>query len=430
MSSEMRGYTLGQRYRFDELLGQSAISRTYRITDLVENQARVAKVLWQDVADLARIERFKGQVERLARLDHPHIARFYDLIELDGHVFILTDYIAGHTLNDVLTSHKAPLKAQATLTYLTPLAAALHYAHSKNVLHLNLKPTNMLIDAEETLFVTDFFFAYLLADAEHRPVTFYCAPELVQGQPVTVTADVYALGVMMYQLFTWRLPFQGDDPEANGSSIAERIAYEHIHLQPKPPRLLTDTISSPVEEIILRCLDKDPARRYSSVQAWHEAFTEAVGAPPLSLESPTPAGPLVTTGTGLKLPEWSQLIEPAPEADPDRTLQHHEAVPDSAQASTMPHLESDARTTMPSVQAPAPPTISSMDRYAPPQSQPPIPSAFSPPPPPSAVPAPPAYIPPPPAGGGTTSPLLLAAIIIGTVLALAVACIAGAYLMS
>ncbi len=340
MTHKLLGQTLDNRYRFEHHLGESGTTHTFRITDLHHDTPCVAKVLKHPPDHPTRLQR---EVARLVRLEHPHIARCLGMIELGGHTILLRHHIAGESLLDKVTP---PLPTTAALTFITPLAAALYFAHHSNILHLNLKPSNILLDETyKTLVVTDFYLPHLLHTPPNSP---YTPPEQRAKQSLGVTADIYALGALLRWLLS------GETPNT--------------------PQAISHDMPLAVQDIITRSLHTDPTQRYQSVQNFHDALVEAVGAPPIHLDTLTHATEEINAPTEMKLPEWSQFMGPvpSPEAQTDApanklaappTIPHQLAV-DPGQVETDPHLEdSHQKPTMPSIQTP-PPTIPAQDHVA------------------------------------------------------------------
>jgi serine/threonine protein kinase len=319
-SADLLGQTLAGRYRFEALVGEGTFARVFRVFDEHRRATLAAKVLRSDIAhEPAFLARFRREARVLERLQHPHIVRYYDIVESGDTVFILTDHISGRTLQSELRRIGRPLMADEVLAYLTPLAAALHFAHQEGIIHRDLKPANILLDDNDKLYVTDFGIARILSDTSTLTVDttvgtpHYMSPEQIMAGEVTVSTDVYALGIMLYQMLTGRLPFTGDSADAAGTTTAMRIVYEHLHIRPASPRRLNPALSSAVEAIILRCLEKDPAQRYQSVSAVNDALAVALGAPAGALDEAAerqagrrepdlaaalPAGERVPTGVG------------------------------------------------------------------------------------------------------------------------------------
>lgn len=369
MTDELIGKTLSGRYRFETLLGSGTFADVYRITDLHRRATLAAKVLRADIArDSRLLERFQREATVLARLQHPNIVRYYDIVEAEDYRFILMDYIPGHTLNDILQATEQPLRPSKTLDILTPLASALHFAHNEGIIHRDLKPANILLHENGTLYVTDFGIARLLNVTSELTMgaalgtPLYMAPEQITGDPVTVATDIYALGVLLYRMYTGRVPFRGDSPSATGPSIAERITYEHMHSTPPPPTAINPQLDLAVQEIVLRCLQKDPARRYRSISTVYDALAEAIGAPPIDIDDASITGEyraVVDTTSDdpnappqVKLPEWSQFMPPVEhagaaateddESDQAETLPNRIEHP-VPQPETEPHLEDQLR---------------------------------------------------------------------------------------
>lgn len=349
MTGNLLGQTLANRYRFDRLVGQGTFAHVYQIYDLNRRAVLAAKVLRSDIAhDPTLVERFRREARALERLQHPHIVRYYDILDIDALIFILMDYIPGETLQTALYKRTAPIPVRSSLAILNPLAAALYYAHSENIIHRDLKPGNILLHENGTLYVSDFGIARFLSDVSTLTLgatigtPLYMSPEQITGQPVTSASDLYSLGVILYQMYTGDVPFIGESPDAEGSTAGERVAYEHVHIDPKPPTEVNPALDPAVEEVILRCLNKEPDRRFSSVAVLYDALTEAIGAPPTPLESEVnPALP-----PNINLPEWSQVLDPVPSDSaldyaPPRDEEDTDDLPDipAELPPTRPHLE-------------------------------------------------------------------------------------------
>lgn len=353
MTSELLGKTLGDRYQFEELIGSGTFAEVYRITDTHRRAQLAAKVLRSDIArDAALLERFQREAGVLSRLQHPNIVRYYDIVEVDHYRFIVMDFIPGHTLDDELKSSTVPIRPQASLAYLMPLVSALHFAHNESIIHRDLKPANILLHDNGTVFVTDFGIARLLNLTSELTLgstlgtPLYMAPEQITGNPITPATDIYALGVILFRMYTGRHPFRGDSNGTPQSSTATRITYEHVHVPPPPPATINPQLDLSVEEIILCCLDKDPAQRFQSISAMYDALAEAIGAPPITIQfakdSPTPPHTDAdATPPDVKLPEWSQFMPPVEDAGAPVILTGDEASgDDEAQTFARPALES------------------------------------------------------------------------------------------
>ena len=312
-TGQLLGQTLGNRYRFDALIGEGSFARVFKVFDLDRQVHLAAKVLRSDIADEpAFLARFKREAAVLERLQHPNIVRYYDIIESDPHVFILTDFIEGRTLQRMLRDQSAPITPYDSLQYLRPLAAALHFAHREGVVHRDLKPANILIDGSENTYVTDFGIARILTDTSTLTVDttvgtpHYMSPEQILTGEITAATDIYAFGIMLYQMYTGALPFTGESDSSTGTTSAMRIVYEHLHTAPTRPTELNPRLSVAVEGVILRCLEKDPAQRFGSINEMYEALTDAIGTPSVSLDAAavaavadvTPVAERVPTGVG------------------------------------------------------------------------------------------------------------------------------------
>ncbi len=323
--TDLTGQTIAERYRFDICLGEGTFAKVYRVHDTRRNVDLAAKVLRVDNAqEPTFLERFRREGEVLARLQHPNIVRYYDLVESDETVFILMDYVPGETLQARLYKAGRPLNTREVFELLKPLTSALHFAHGEGVIHRDLKPGNIMVHENGNLLVTDFGIARLLDDAtlsgtssQALGTPLYMSPEQITSGDITPTADVYSLGVLIYQMLTGSVPFSGSHPAAQGSTKSERITYEHLHLPPTPLHAIEPNIPEAVDDVVIRCLAKNPTHRISNVLDVYDMIAEAIGADPSDL-TPLPQSIDESPPEALSLPEVSQFVRQA--APPDSAI--------------------------------------------------------------------------------------------------------------
>ena len=242
------------------------MATVYLGQDLVLDRTVALKVLSGDMSrDQGFVERFRREARAAASLNHPNIVSVYDWGEADGSYFIVMEYVPGPTLaqrlhaEEVLPAEAAAIGAE--------IAAALAEAHRHGVVHRDVKPGNVLIDADGRVKVADFGIARAAwADPDTRltqtgmvlGTATYLSPEQAEGGIVDARSDVYSLGVVIYEMVTGRPPFGGDTPLS--------IAYQHARADPQPPRRLNPAVPEWLEGIVLRAMAKDPGRRYQSAE--------------------------------------------------------------------------------------------------------------------------------------------------------------------
>ncbi|MCC6419996.1 MAG: serine/threonine protein kinase, partial [Gemmataceae bacterium] len=215
------------------------------------------------------LQRFRTEAEAAAGLQHPNIVQFYEVGVIDGQHFFSMQFIDGCTLAQRLSA--GPLPPRHAARYARQIARAVHFAHRRGILHRDLKPSNILIDADDEPHVTDFGLAKRLGGSDSGQTRTgsilgtpsYMAPEQAAGKKqVGPTTDVYGLGAVLYDLLTGRPPFRSDTPMDTVMQVLET--------DPVPPRLLNPKIDTDLETIVLKCLEKDPRRRYPTAEALAE----------------------------------------------------------------------------------------------------------------------------------------------------------------
>ncbi len=264
---DLVGQTLGQ-YRVDALIGLGGMARVYRAYQQALDRNVAIKAIptrVDNVVDSDFVRQFNTEARLIARLAHPHIVPVHDFGETPSWAYIVMEYLAGGTVRDRFVQAETqhlPLNLTWVLNLLEQAAHALDFAHTNGVVHRDVKPANMLLRSEDQLLLSDFGIATILAASKaasrtQTPVGTpqYMAPE--QGTPhgkIDGRTDIYALGIVLFQAVTGRLPFTGESPIA--------IIMKQIH-EPLPrPSALAPGLPPSVEHIIQRAAAKDPAARY------------------------------------------------------------------------------------------------------------------------------------------------------------------------
>ena len=316
------GAALG-RYRLEELLGQGGTAAVYRADDPAFERAVAIKVLHPALArDPQFAARFLREARAMARLHHPNIIPVHDVGEQDALPFLVMQYSEGGTIRERLRA--GPLSAAATLALLRPIAGALDYAHERGIIHRDVKPGNILLAADGSPVLTDFGIAKVLEESSPRTQTLnmvlgtveYMAPEQGQGLPVDGRADLYSLGVILYEALTGRPPFQADTPMS--------IIVRHATTAPPAPRKLNPGIGVELNTVLLRALAKRPDDRYPTGAALFAALDAALAADSVPAQrvmrafkgqQTFPAAPSVTNA-GLSSSPRSPAVAPVASDDP------------------------------------------------------------------------------------------------------------------
>ncbi len=276
------------RYRIEGWLGRGGMSTVYRALDPVFGRSVAVKVLTAQLAhDPQYTSRFQREARSMARLQHPHILPVYDVGDQNGTVFLVMQYIEGGNLHEYLAEQRriGELYTERALGILEAVAGALDFAHGQGIVHRDVKPQNILLTPRGYPYLTDFGIAKIL-DQENADTSFslanaiigtpeYMSPEQAQGQPLDGRADLYSLGVILYELFTGRTPFRAETT----SDTPLTILIRHAGTPPPPPRHLNPSLGEAVEAVLLRALAKRPDERYASGAALFGALHEALAVP-------------------------------------------------------------------------------------------------------------------------------------------------------
>jgi len=250
----------GGRYRVERRLGTGGMANVYLARHAELGRPLVLKVLLPHLArDHEMRERFRREAEAASQLIHPHICPIVDYGELKGSVFLAMPYCAGGSLADVLVRERSVSPARAAAVG-AQVAAALDYAHRQGIVHRDIKPDNVLFDEDGNALITDFgiatarFHSRLTATGRAMGTPHYMSPEQAMGKMVDGRSDLYAVGVMLYEMLVGFLPFDGADSYS--------VGYKHVHETPTSPDVVDSRTPAPLAAITMRCLAKAVAERY------------------------------------------------------------------------------------------------------------------------------------------------------------------------
>jgi len=268
--SELIGQILAQRYRVDSFLGRGGMAEVYKVWDQQRATYLAMKLLRADLAeDQIFLRRFKREAQTLSQLQHPNIVRFYGLEQDDLLAFMLMDFVEGYALRtEIFRLQGTPMDTVRVRHILRPVCSALHYAHSNSMVHCDIKPANILINQHDQVMLTDFGIARMSDAATATMVGMgtpaYMAPEQARGLDPVPQTDIYALGIVLFEMLTGgERPFTGEQSRTTGST-SEKVRWEQINLPPPPPKRWNPDISDELEAVVLKCLAKDPAERFAS----------------------------------------------------------------------------------------------------------------------------------------------------------------------
>jgi eukaryotic-like serine/threonine-protein kinase len=259
------GSELGSRYHVETLLGEGGMGSVYKAYDRELDRMVAIKVIRPGlVAEPSAVQRFKQELLLGSKVSHKHILRIHDLGEVEGLKFISMAFVDGEDLHSILR-REGRLPIDRAVAIGRQIAEALAAAHAEGVIHRDLKPHNILIDRSGTAFVSDFGLAKSLASAadmtrsgELLGTPRYMAPEQVSGGQVDHRVDLYAFGLILYEMVTGTVPFHGD------SAIAELLL--RVQAKPPDPRTVNADTPAPLAEVILRCLETNPNLRYQTAE--------------------------------------------------------------------------------------------------------------------------------------------------------------------
>jgi eukaryotic-like serine/threonine-protein kinase len=297
-------FEIGQRvgdYEIVSMLGAGGMGQVYRVRNVISDRTEAMKVLLPDLTaepDLAA--RFNSEIRMLASFDHPNIAHLHTALQVDNQLVMVMEFVEGLTLAQ--RADLGLLPQADVVNYMQQVLSALSYAHGRGVVHRDIKPANVMVTADGIAKLMDFGIAKSGVESDlTRPGTSmgslaYMSPEQVRGGTVDARSDIYSTGVMMYELFTGRRPFQADS--------AYGILNQQCNDAPMPPVEVNPLLPSALSDLILCAMAKDPANRFQNAQAVSNALGHVAGAQdPVAKAAEVPFAPVV-------IPAISQPVAP------------------------------------------------------------------------------------------------------------------------
>ena len=267
------------RYRVLSRVGSGGMADVYLAEDQLLGRHVAVKLLHHQFAeDQEFVERFRREASSAAALSHPNIVAIFDRGEWQGTYYIAMEYVAGRSLKTIVREQGA-LNPATAIDIVVQILRATRFAHKRGVIHRDLKPHNVILDEEGRARVTDFGIAR--AGASDMTLTGsilgpaqYLSPEQAQGLAVSTASDLYSVGVILYELLTGVVPFEGE--------TAVAIAFKQVAAEPRPPSAVLDSVPAALDEVVLRALAKDPSRRYVDADEFIAALERDREALPVS----------------------------------------------------------------------------------------------------------------------------------------------------
>jgi len=300
------GSTFAGRYQVIEELGKGGMGSIYKVLDKKINEKIALKLINMETpSDEKSIERFSNELKLARKVSHRNICRMYDLGEEQGTHYITMEFVPGEDLKNSIT-RMGPLNPGRAVSIAKQLCKGLAEAHKTGVIHRDLKPQNVMIDSQGNARIMDFGIARtmkgegLTADGMIIGTPEYMAPEQVEGKEVDQRTDIYSLGAILYEMLTGRVPFKGKSPIS--------VAFMHKTEKPKDPRVYNDQIPEDLSRLVLKCMEKDKAKRYQNVGELSAALESIEGELPTSELILPKKKPTTTKQITLTFTWWRFLI--------------------------------------------------------------------------------------------------------------------------
>jgi serine/threonine protein kinase len=299
--------SLGARYEVIEEVGHGGMGTVYKARDRETDEIVALKVLNSNIASDHRIiDRFKTELRLARKVTHKNVCRIYDLNHAGNTTYISMEFVEGESLRRLL-SRMGGLTVRKGIEMIRQLCEGLREAHAAGIIHRDLKPENIMVDQAGNVKIMDFGIARLLSSQQTSTggisgTPAYMSPEQAEGRTLDIRSDIYSLGLIMYEIFTGRIAFSGDTPVS--------VALKQVREKPPAPRSVEPLLPVELEQVILRCLEKNPEKRFNSLEEIEAALRSR----------PEASAPSTTSTTETKISTWFSESAYVLAPNPARTL--------------------------------------------------------------------------------------------------------------
>ncbi len=308
---------IGERigdYEIVQVLGAGGMGQVYKVRNVLSDRIEAMKVLLPNLeGDPGLADRFLNEIKVQATLDHPNIAKLHTAMKINNQLVMVMEFVDGTSLSQIL--QRGPLPPSAAAAYSVQVLDALAYAHARGVIHRDIKPANLMLAADGHIKLMDFGIARVQADKRLTQTgstvgsLFYMSPEQIKGSDPDGRSDLYSLGITMYEMVTGRRPFGGDSDF--------QIMSAHLQQAPMAPIEVIPGIPSRLSDIILMAIEKDPAARFQTAEAFRaalgHAFPEAVTPTKTLTPVPVPIPVPMPTASPAAVPTATTMPPPLPQ---------------------------------------------------------------------------------------------------------------------
>lgn len=266
------GDKIDDRYRIVSRIATGGMADVYEANDLISRRIVSIKVMKEELLkDPINLARFNNETASAASLNHPNIVKVYGRGIIEGRPYMANEYVKGQTLRDKL-NFSLPLPLSDACEVMLQLTSAIDYIHKHGIIHRDIKPDNLFYMSDGTIKISDFGIATPIGTRFNgdsiQGTIYYCAPEVLTGEPASIANDIYSMGIVFFETLTGQVPFDG--------ASLEDVALKQIKKRFPEPSKIIPTIPKQIDKIIITACRKRPEERYPTAEAMHQALVNAI----------------------------------------------------------------------------------------------------------------------------------------------------------